>query len=132
MKKLLLSTVALLIGAFLAGEVLPMQTLRWNGREIDGWVCVNSELKPRSGATSSNTWILQGNEIKPKFGATSSNTWVRVGNEIRPKFGANSSNTWVLQGNTIKPKFGANSSNTWNVGDAPLLVIVGKVILKLF
>lgn len=132
MKKFLLSTVTLLIVALLAGEALAMQALRWNGREIDGWVCVGNELKPRVGATSANTWILQGNEIRPKSGATSGNTWVRSGNEIRPKSGATSSNTWILQGNTIRPKSGATSSNTWNVSDAPLLVIVGKVILKLF
>lgn len=132
MKRALLLAMAFLIGAFFVEEVLAMQTLHWNGREIDAWICVNNELRPRSGATSSNTWILQGNEIRPKSGATSSNTWVRSGNEIRPKAGATSSNTWVLHGNTIRPKSGATSSNTWDVGNAPLLVIVGKVILRLF
>lgn len=39
------------------------------------WVCDGSELKPKSGANSSNTWILSGKEIKPKSGANSSNTY---------------------------------------------------------
>lgn len=129
MKTIIAMAFAILLTA---AQAYAMQALHWNGREIDGWVCSGNELKPKSGANSSNTWVLQGNEIKPKFGANSSNTWIRSGNEIKPKFGANSSNTWVLSGNTIKPKFGANSSNTWQVGSAPLLVIVGKVILRLF
>lgn len=132
MKKCLVFAIVLLFCLFCMGEAWAMQKLHWNGREIDGWICANNELKPRSGATSQNTWILQGNEIRPKSGATSGNTWVRAGNEIRPKSGATSSNTWILQGNTIRPKSGATSANTWDVGSAPLLVIVGKVILKLF
>lgn len=107
--------------------------LNWNGREIKGWVCDGKELKPKSGANSSNTWVYTSNgEIKPKFGANSSNTWVFNGRELKPKFGANSSNTWVLDGNKFKPRFGANSSNTWEVGNAPILVIAGAVVLRLF
>lgn len=37
--------------------------------EIDfprSWVCDGRELKPKSGASSSNTWICDGKEIKPK------------------------------------------------------------------
>lgn len=90
-----------------------MQNLAWNGREINGWICSGDELRPRTGANSHNTWILRGNEIRLKAGGSPSGTWVRQGDEIRPKVGA-------------------NSHNTWNVGNAPLLVIVGKVILRLF
>lgn len=108
------------------------ERLAWNGKEIDGWLCDGKELKPKHGANSSNTWVYQNGEIKPKFGANSSNTWVFNGRELKPKFGANSSNTWILDGNKLKPKFGANSSNTWNVGTAPILVIAGKAVLRLF
>lgn len=118
---------------FQAKQVRAEYRLNWNGREIKGWVCDGNELKPKFGANSSNTWIYTSNgEIKPKFGANSSNTWVFNGHELKPKFGTNSSNTWVLEGNKIKPKFGANSSNTWNVGNAPILVIAGAVVLRLF
>lgn len=106
--------------------------LNWNGKEINGWICDGNELKPKYGANSSNTWIYANGEIKPKYGANSSNTWVFNGKELKPKYGANSSNTWVLEGNKIKPKYGANSSNTINVGDAPILVIAGRTVLRLF
>lgn len=79
--------LALSLMALAATQAVAMQTLQWNGREIGGWICVVNELKPKTGANSSNTWILQGNEIRPKFGASSSNTWIRAGNEIRPKLG---------------------------------------------
>lgn len=108
------------------------QKLHWNGKFINGWVCDGVVLKPQFGANSSNTWIYKNGEIRPKFGANSSNTWIFKNGELRPKFGANSSNTWVLKGDKIKPKFGANSTNTWRVGDAPILVIAGAVVLRLF
>ncbi len=40
------------------------------------WVCDGKELKPKSGASSSNTWIFDGEEIKPKTSASSSNKWI--------------------------------------------------------
>ncbi len=40
------------------------------------WVCDGRELKPKSGATSSNTWLFDGKEIKPKNGAVMANTWL--------------------------------------------------------
>lgn len=108
------------------------QNLSWNGKEIKGWVCDGKELKPKSGATPSNTWVFNGREIHPKIGATSSNTWMFDGKELKPKLGANSSNTWIIDGNTAKPKFGATSSNTWKVGNAPILVIAGALVLHLY
>jgi hypothetical protein len=33
------------------------------------------ELKPKIGATSSNTWVVDGGKAKPKIGASSSNTF---------------------------------------------------------
>jgi hypothetical protein len=38
-----------------------------------------AELKPKMGATPSNTWVWDGRELKPKMGATPSNTWVMSG-----------------------------------------------------
>lgn len=108
------------------------QRLAWNGREINGWVCNGNELKPKIGATASNTWVYVNGEIKPKLGATASNTWIFNGKELKPKLGATASNTWVLAGNKLKPKIGANSSNTWDVGNAPILVIAGATVLRLF
>ena len=54
------------------------------------------------------------------------------GNVLKPKHGANSSNTWIYANGVIKPKYGANSHNTFEVGDAPLLVIAGATVLRLF
>lgn len=125
-------SLAILLTLFCHLEAWAMQRLHWNGREINGWICAANELKPKTGANSHNTWILAGNEIRPKAGATASNTWIKTGDEIRPKTGATASNTWVLHGSTLRPKTGANQSNTWDVGSAPLLVIVGKIILRLF
>ena len=31
-----------------------------------GWKCDGSELKPSSGANTSNTWVLSGKDIKQK------------------------------------------------------------------
>lgn len=127
----------LLVALFFASLLLSNQavadmTLKWNGREINGWVSDGHELKPKHGASGSNTWIFDGREIKPKYGASSSNTWVFDGKELKPKYGASGSNTWVLDGDKIKPKFGANNSNTWRVGNAPILVIAGAVVLRLY
>ena len=45
--------------------------------EVPGnWICNGAELKPKSGANSTNTWVMTGKEIKPKINASSSNTWV--------------------------------------------------------
>ncbi|CAD7288107.1 hypothetical protein [Campylobacter suis] len=90
-----------------------MPKINWNGRECDGWVWDGRELKPKNGATSSNTWIYERNELKPKNGATLSNTW-------------------IVQGDKVKPKNGANSSNTYDANGAPLPIIAGKVALRLF
>src|SRR5690606_10342759 len=57
-----------------------------------GWVCDGRELKPKSGASLSNTWIFDGKEIKPKSGASLSNTWIWDGKELKPKSGASLSN----------------------------------------
>ncbi|MGQ3083941.1 MAG: hypothetical protein ACT6RO_12330 [Hydrogenophaga sp.] len=96
------------------------------------WVCSGNELKPKSGASSSNTWVLSGNEIKPKAGASSSNTWVWDGKELKPKTGASSSNTWVVDTQKVKPKVGASSSNTYNVDGQSILVIAGQLALRLW
>lgn len=132
MRILRLLAMALLISCFFVGEGIAQMRIQWNGKEINGWVCDGKTLKPKFGANGQNTWIFDGREIKPKFGATGSNTWVYDGREVKPKFGANSSNTWILDGSRFKPKFGANSSNTWDVGNAPILVIVGKAVLRLY
>lgn len=118
--------------AAIPGLALAEQRLAWNGRDIRGWTCDGTVLKPRHGATSSNTWIYNGREIRPKSGANSSNTWIFDGRELKPKSGANSSNTWIISGGKARPKSGANSSNTWNVGNAPILVIAGALALRLF
>lgn len=130
MKRFRALALALIISG--AGNVLAMNSIHWNGREIGGWICDGKKLRPKSGATRANIWVLLGNEIRPKAGANRANTWIRVGNEIRPKYGASLRNTWILQGGTLKPKYGANNANSWKVGNAPLLAIVGKVILGLF
>lgn len=109
-----------------------MPKLAWNGKEISGWVCDGRELKPKSGASFSNTWIFDGKEIKPKSGSSSSNTWAWNGKELKPKFNASSSNTWIVEGGKAKLKSGASSSNTWDVGDAPILVIAGAIVLRLY
>ena len=64
--------------------------------------------------------------------ATSSNTWVWNGSELKPKMGARSSNTWVVAGNKVKPKSGVNSGNTYDCGTENILVIAGKVALRLY
>ena len=96
------------------------------------WKCDGKELKPRSGASFSNTWVFDGKEIKTRSGASFSNTWVWNGKELKPKSGASFSNTWVVDGNRVKPKTGANSGNTYDCGDENILVIAGKVALKLY
>lgn len=30
------------------------------------WICDGKELRPKTGATLSNTWIFDGSEIKPR------------------------------------------------------------------
>jgi len=37
---------------------------------------MSSEIKPKSGSSSSNTWIFDGKELKPKSGANASNSFV--------------------------------------------------------
>ena len=96
------------------------------------WVCDGSELKPKTGANSSNTWILSGKEIKPKTGANSSNTWLWDGKELKPKTSASSSNTWVIDRDKLKPKTSANSSNTYATNGQPILVIAGQLVLRLW
>ena len=129
-----LRIASLFLGIFLsiATVAFAEQHLAWNGREINGWLCDGKELKPKSGANSSNTWVFNGREIRPKSGANSSNTWVYDGRELKPKSGANSSNTWVIDGNRAKPKSGANSSNTWVIGNAPILAVAGALVLRLY
>ena len=46
------------------------------------WVYTGSELKPKNGATSSNTWVVSGDVVKPKNGATSSNSYDANGHPI--------------------------------------------------
>ena len=60
------------------------------------------------------------------------NGWVCDGKELKPKFGATNTNTWILDGAKMKPKFGATNANTWDVGNAPILVIAGAVVLHLY
>lgn len=124
--------LTLFVFALMPNLAFAEQSLSWNGKEIKGWVCDGKELKPKFGATSSNTWVFNGREIHPKSGANSSNTWIFDGKELRPKFGANSSNTWIIDGSKARPKFGATSSNTWKVGNAPILVIAGALVLHLY
>lgn len=109
-----------------------MQKLDWNGKECDGWIFEKGELKPKRGASLSNTWVFDGKEFKPKIGASLSNTWVYDGKVIKPKINANSSNTWVYNGKEVMPKNGANSSNKWDIGTAPMAIVIGKIILRLF
>lgn len=59
--------------------------------EIDfpkNWICNGRELKPKSGASSSNTWICDGRQIKPKNSPSASNRWLWNGKELKPKSGA--------------------------------------------
>jgi hypothetical protein len=78
------------------------------------------------------SWNGDGKEIKPKSNAASSNTWVWNGSELKPKNSPSSSNTWVIEGNKAKPKVNPNSSNTYEVGSSHILVIAGKLVLRLF
>ena len=39
---------------------------------------------------------------------------------------------WVCDGTTLKPKYGATSSNTYDVADVQILVIAGKLVLRLW
>ena len=96
------------------------------------WLCDGKELKPKSGASYSNTWIFDGKEIKPKSGASYSNTWIWDGKELKPKSGASYSNTWLIDGNKAKPKSGAGSSNTFEIGSFSILVIAGQLCLRLW
>lgn len=101
--------------------------------EVPGnWLCNGSELKPKSGANSTNTWVISGKEIKPKANALSTNTWIWDGKELKPKQGAVSSNTWIIENKKAKPKAGATSANTYEVGDLPILAIAGKLALRLW
>lgn len=97
------------------------------------WIVSGAELKPRTGASSSNTWVLTSRgEIKPKTGASSSNTWVFDGEELKPKSGARSSNTWVLTSDKVKPKINARYSNTYDIDGHSILVIAGQLVLRLW
>lgn len=96
------------------------------------WVCNGRELKPKVGATSANTWMFDGKEIKPKVSATSANTWVWNGTELKPKVGASSANTWLVDGGKAMPKVGHSSANTFSVGTLPILVVAGKLVLRLW
>ena len=85
------------------------------------------------GRTAGNvSWVFERNELKPKSGANSSNTFVFDGKEIKPKIGANSSNTWVVERDKIKPKTGSNSSNTYDINEAPMAVIIGQLCFRLW
>ena len=81
------------------------------------WECNGRELKPRSGATSSNTWIYNRKEIKPKVGAKPSDIWLFNGRELVPQVGhASGSVGWFVEGNKIKPKVGgASGTNTYEL-----------------
>ena len=96
------------------------------------WACDGKELKPKSGALTTNTWTFNGREIKPKVGAISSNTWVWDGKELKPKANAMSTNTWVIDGKHVKPKAGATSKNTYETGPFSILIIAGQLVLKLW
>jgi hypothetical protein len=77
-------------------------------------------------------WTCDGKVLKPKSGASFSNTWVFDGKELKSKSGASHYNTWVLEGGKLKPKGGASHSNTWDIGNAPLLAVFGSIILRLY
>ena len=81
------------------------------------WTCDGRELKPKVGATPSDTWIYNGKEIKPKVGARPSDIWLFNGRELVPQVGRASGNVgWVVEGNKIKPKVGAASgTNTYEL-----------------
>ena len=65
-------------------------------------------------------------------GGALADTWVWNGKELKPKQGASYSNTWVVDGSRVKPKQGANSGNTYDCGKESILVIAGKVALKVY
>ena len=96
------------------------------------WVCDGRELKPKTGANSSNTWLFDGKEIKPKTGASNSNTWVWDGKELKPKTSSSPSNTWIIDGEKVKPKAGANSTNTYYIRRHPILVVTAQLALRLW
>ena len=67
---------------------------------------MSMEIKPKSGATSSNTWVIDRGEIKPKSGANSNNTWKIGSDRIEPKYGASSSNRCKLSRDGFSCSFG--------------------------
>lgn len=39
---------------------------------------------------------------------------------------------WIFDGKELKPKRNATSANTWDVGNAPVPIIAGALVLKLY
>jgi len=103
-----------------------MMKINWNGKECDGWVFDGKKLKPKSGATLSNSYEWTGKELKPASGATLKNTIVWDGKEAKPKSGASLSNTFVIDATKAKPKSGATLSNTIEICGAPIPVVIAK------
>ena len=54
-----------------------MPKINWDGKSAGNgaYVFEKNELKPKSGANSSNTFEFNGKEFKPKIGANSNNTF---------------------------------------------------------
>ena len=57
--------------------IQPKENVMANKIELPrNWVCDGKVLKPKIGASSTNTWIFDGKEVKAKVGASLKNTWV--------------------------------------------------------
>ena len=58
--------------------------------------------------------------------------WVCDGSTLKPKSGARLDNTWIFDGKELKPKSGARFNNTYDMGEEPILVVFGQLILHLW
>ena len=76
--------------------------------------------------------MCDGRELKPKYNATIRDTWLFDGRELKPKYNATIRDTWVVDGHRIKPKYNATSASTYDMGDEPILVVFGQLILRLW
>jgi len=73
-------------------------------------------------------WEWDGRKLKPRYGATSSNSWEFDGRKIKSLYGANFSNTCEISATQLKPVYRARNSNTWDRNNQPIAVLIGKVI----
>ena len=65
------------------------------------YTAIIEEIRPKAGATLSNTYIWDGRELKPKAEARLENTWMFNGKEIKPKSEATLKNTFAWNGSEL-------------------------------